>query len=195
MKEARRLSLTFILLPFIAYNWQSAGIVEINPRTCYPSTVRGKIGEIHEIKTIVANAKKDGKKVVFTNGCFDLLHRGHLHLLREAKKLGDLLVVALNTDKSVKKIKNANRPILPESERSELLAALEMVDYVTSFDEPEPYEVIKELKPDILVKGGDWPKDKIVGADIMEGQGGRVVVIPYLKGYSTTQIIERMCKK
>lgn len=157
--------------------------------------MRGKIGELHEIKTIVANAKKDGKKVVFTNGCFDLLHRGHLHLLREAKKLGDLLVVALNSDKSVKKIKDANRPILPESERSELIAALEMVDYVTMFDEPEPYEVIKELKPDILVKGGDWPKDKIVGADIVEGQGGRVVVIPYLKGHSTTQIIERMCKK
>ena len=87
------------------------------------------------------------------------------------------------------------RPIVPESERAELIAALEMVDYVTSFDEPEPYEVIKELKPDILVKGGDWSKDKIVGADIVEGQGGRVVVIPYLKGYSTTQIIERMCKK
>lgn len=157
--------------------------------------MRGKIGELHEIKTIVANAKKDGKKVVFTNGCFDLLHRGHLHLLREAKKLGDLLVVALNSDKSVKKIKGANRPILPESERSELIAALEMVDYVTMFDEPEPYDVIKELKPDVLAKGGDWPKDKIVGADIVEGQGGRVAVVPYLKGHSTTQIIERMCKK
>lgn len=157
--------------------------------------MRGKIGELHEIKAIVANAKKDGKKVVFTNGCFDILHRGHLHLLREAKKLGDLLVVALNTDESVKKIKGANRPIMPESERSELIAALEMVDYVTSFDEPEPYDVIKELRPDVLVKGGDWPKDKIVGADIVEGHGGRVAVIPYLKGYSTTQIIERMCKK
>ena len=157
--------------------------------------MQGKIGKLHEIKNIVAEAKRECKAVVFTNGCFDLLHRGHLHLLREAKKCGDILVVALNSDSSVRKIKGADRPILPAAERAELIAALEMVDYVTTFDEPEPYEVIKELKPDILVKGGDWPKDKIVGADIVEGQGGRVVVISYLKGYSTTKIIERMCKK
>jgi len=157
--------------------------------------VRGKIGELHEIETIVAKAKQDGKRVVFANGCFDLLHRGHLHLLREAKKLGDLLVVALNSDSSVRGIKGAERPILPESERAELIAALEMVDYVTLFDEPDPYNAIQALKPDLLVKGGDWPKDDVVGADIVEGRGGRVAVIPYLKGYSTTEIIERMCKK
>lgn len=157
--------------------------------------MRGKIGELHEIETIVAKAKQDGKQVVFTNGCFDLLHRGHLHLLREAKKLGDLLVVALNSDSSVRKIKGAERPILPESERAELIAALEMVDYVTLFDEPDPYAAIKALRPDVLVKGGDWSKDDIVGADIVQGEGGRVAVIPYLKGYSTTEIIGRMCKK
>ena len=157
--------------------------------------MRGKIGELHEIKAIVANVRRDGKKVVLTNGCFDLLHRGHLHLLREAKKQGDLLVVALNSDSSVKTIKGADRPVLPESERAELIAALEMVDYVTAFDEADPYKLIKELKPDVLVKGGDWPKNEIVGADIVEEHGGKVAVIPYLKGYSTTQIIERMSKK
>lgn len=157
--------------------------------------MRGKIGELHELKAIVAKVKKEGKKVVLTNGCFDLLHRGHIHLLREAKRQGDLLVVALNSDSSVKMIKGTGRPILAESERAELIAALEMVDYVTAFDEPDPLNVIKELKPDVLVKGGDWPKNEIVGADIVEEHGGKVAVIPYLKGYSTTQIIERMCKK
>ncbi|MBI2350591.1 MAG: D-glycero-beta-D-manno-heptose 1-phosphate adenylyltransferase [Deltaproteobacteria bacterium] len=153
------------------------------------------MGELHEISAIVANAKKDGKKVVFTNGCFDILHRGHLHLLREAKKLGNILVVALNSDNSVGKIKGMGRPIVPESERAELIAALEMVDFVTLFDEYEPYNAIRELKPDVLVKGGDWGKKNIVGAEIVEQNGGRVAVIPYLKGYSTTQIIERMCRK
>lgn len=172
-----------------------AWVVEIDRRTCYPSTVRGKIGELHEIEIIVAKAKQDGKRVVFTNGCFDLLHRGHLHLLREAKKLGDLLVVALNSDSSVRGIKGTERPILPESERAELIAALEMVDYVTSFDEPDPYSAIQALRPDVLVKGGDWSKNDIIGADIVEGHGGRVAVIPYLKGYSTSEIIERTGKK
>lgn len=157
--------------------------------------MRGKIGKIRELKSILTKARREGKKVVLTNGCFDLLHRGHLHLLGEAKKQGDLLVVALNSDGSVKTIKGAGRPILPESERAELIAALEMVDYVTAFDEPDPYKLIKELKPDVLVKGGDWSKNEIVGADIVEEHGGRVAVVPYLKGYSTTQMIERMCKK
>lgn len=157
--------------------------------------MQGKIKDLHQIATIAANAKKNGKKIVFTNGCFDLLHSGHLHLLREAKKLGDLLVVALNSDSSVKRIKGDDRPILPEPERAELIAALEMVDYVTWFDEPDPYAAIKTLKPDVLVKGGDWSKDGVVGADVVEKHGGKVVLIPYLKGHSTTQIIERMCKK
>lgn len=157
--------------------------------------MQGKIGELHEIKNILANAKKERKTVVFTNGCFDLLHRGHVHLLTEAKKRGDILVVGVNSDRSVQAIKGADRPIFPDSERAELIAALEMVDYVTRFDEPDPYEVIRALQPDVLVKGGDWPKDRIVGADIVEGKGGEVVVIPYLEGHSTTEIIERMRKK
>lgn len=157
--------------------------------------MRGKIAQLHELKAIVAKAKREGKRVVFTNGCFDLLHGGHLHLLREAKKCGDILVVALNSDRSVKEIKGPHRPILPESERAELIAALEMVDYVMCFDEPEPYEIINELKPDVLVKGGDWPKEKIVGADVVVRSGGKVAVVPYLKGYSTTRLIERMREK
>lgn len=151
-----------------------------------------KIRELRELKAIVANAKADGSKVVFTNGCFDLIHRGHLHLLRAAKKLGDLLIVALNSDSSVKAIKGSGRPILPQADRAELIAALEMVDYVILFGESDPYHLIQELKPDVLVKGGDWPKGTIVGADVVEGAGGKVAVIPYLEGHSTTRIIERM---
>lgn len=133
--------------------------------------------------------------MVFTNGCFDLMHRGHLHLLREAKKLGDLLIVGMNSDRSVKKIKGPGRPILPAEERAELLAALEMVDYVTLFDEPDPYAVIKELRPNVLVKGGDWGKEGIVGTEIVEEDGGKVAVIPYLEGYSTTEIIQKIRKE
>jgi D-beta-D-heptose 7-phosphate kinase/D-beta-D-heptose 1-phosphate adenosyltransferase len=156
--------------------------------------VQNKIQELGELRGIVDQAKTAGKKVVFTNGCFDLLHQGHLHLLREAKKLGDLLIVALNSDSSVKRIKGPSRPIFPQAERAELIAALEMVDYVTIFDEPDPRRIIKALKPNVLVKGGDW-KDNIVGQEIVEEDGGKVTSIPYLEGYSTTRIIERMRKK
>jgi len=157
--------------------------------------VRGKIKGLKELKIIVSGAKAEGEKVVFTNGCFDLLHRGHLHLLREAKKLGDLLVVAINSDRSVEKVKGPERPILSETERAELIAALEMVDYVVLFDEPDPYDVIRELRPNVLVKGGDWPKDKIIGTEVVEGRGGKVVVVPYLEGHSTSEMIERIRKK
>lgn len=152
----------------------------------------GKVRSVGELKGIVERAKRGGKKVVFTNGCFDLLHRGHLHLLSEAKKLGDLLIVALNSDLSVKKIKGPNRPILSQAERTELIAALEVVDYVTSFDEPDPYGIIRELNPDVLAKGGDWAGDSIVGREFVEAAGGRVAIIPYLEGHSTTHIIERI---
>ena len=158
-------------------------------------TVEEKIRKIGELKDIVAIAKGKRKKVVFTNGCFDLLHCGHLQLLNEAKKLGDILIVALNSDRSVRKIKGDGRPVFSESERTRLIAALEVVDYVTLFDEPDPGSLIEGLRPDVLVKGGDWDKKEIVGADVVEGDGGMVAVIPYLEGYSTTQIIERMCKK
>ena len=154
-----------------------------------------KIRPAAELTAVVALEKAKGKKIVFTNGCFDLLHRGHLHILTEAKKLGDLLIVAVNSDRSVRALKGASRPILSLEERAELLAALEVVDYVTSFDELEPSPLIAALRRDVLVKGGDWGRDGVVGRDLVEAQGGRVTVIPYLHGFSTSKIIERILGK
>lgn len=153
--------------------------------------MREKITPRDRLAAEAAAAKRDGKKIVFTNGCFDILHVGHLHVLGEAKKLGDILIVALNSDGSVKRIKGAARPIVPQGERAELIAALEMVDYVTLFDEPDPRNLIRELKPDVLVKGGDWA-DNVVGRELVESMGGKVAVIPFLEGHSTSEIIERM---
>ena len=157
--------------------------------------MREKVKKREALKTIAAKARTEGKKIVFTNGCFDLLHAGHVRLLREAKKLGDLLIVALNSDSSAREIKGPDRPILPEEERAELIAALEMVDYVTLFDEPDPLNLLRELRPNVLAKGGDWAEDKIVGREWVESYGGKVAVIPYLKGHSTTEIIERMRRR
>lgn len=154
--------------------------------------VSRKLKSIDELKAIVAAAQAKGQVVVFTNGCFDLLHRGHVHLLREAKTLGDLLIVAINSDISVKAIKGPARPILPEADRLELVAAMEMVDYVVLFKEPDPYNTIAALRPKVLVKGGDWTSEEIVGSDIVRGDGGKIVVLPYLKGFSTTEIIEKV---
>lgn len=152
----------------------------------------GKLKSLEELKSAVLQAKARGQKIVFTNGCFDILHRGHLHLLREAKALGDLLIVAINSDRSVQQIKGSARPVISQAGRAELIAALEMVDYVILFDEVDPYRLIEELRPDILAKGGDWSTDQVIGGDIVERGGGRVAVIPYLKGFSTTEIIERV---
>ncbi len=152
----------------------------------------GKLKTAEELKAICAQARAKGKKTVFTNGCFDLLHRGHLHTLRAAKACGDILIVGINSDRSVKGLKGAGRPILPESDRAELIGALEMVDYVVLFDEADPYNLISALMPEVLAKGGDWGRDKIVGSDIVEQNGGTVAVIPYLQGFSTTEIIERI---
>ncbi|MDP2277455.1 MAG: D-glycero-beta-D-manno-heptose 1-phosphate adenylyltransferase [Nitrospirota bacterium] len=142
-----------------------------------------------ELKTKIDEAKAAGKKVVFTNGCFDIIHAGHVRYLREAIKLGDVLVIGLNSDKSVSKIK-PGRPLNPQDQRAEVLASLEMVDYVTMFDEETPYELIKLLKPDVLVKGGDWKKEDIVGSDIAKETRS----LPYVKGISTTKLIERIKK-
>jgi rfaE bifunctional protein nucleotidyltransferase chain/domain len=154
--------------------------------------VSDKVKSLDELKTLTAAARTSGKIVVFTNGCFDLLHRGHIYLLREAKALGDLLVVAINSDQSVKLIKGPTRPILSESDRLQLIASMEMVNYVLLFDEPNPYNVISILRPNILVKGGDWPAEEVVGGDIVQSSGGKVVVVPYLKGFSTTEIIAKI---
>ena len=151
-----------------------------------------KLKSLDELTSIAAAARAKGQIVVFTNGCFDLLHRGHVHTLRQAKAAGDLLIVAINSDRSVKSIKAPQRPILPETDRLELIAAMEMVDYVILFDEPDPYKLIAAIKPQVLAKGGDWSNEKIIGADIVEASGGRVAVIPYLKGFSTSEIIERI---
>ena len=155
-------------------------------------SVSEKLKSLEEIKAIVNQARNNGKRVAFTNGCFDLLHRGHVHVLRQAKACGDLLIVGINSDESVKQIKGAARPVLPESDRCELLGAMEMVDYVILFNEPDPHNLISALRPDVLVKGGDWNAGKIIGADVVEETGGRVVVVPYIKGFSTTEIIERI---
>ena len=136
--------------------------------------------------------KRNARRVVFTNGCFDLLHPGHIRTLEQARELGDVLIVGLNSDSGVRQLKGEGRPVLPERERAEILAALECVDAVVIFDEPTPREVIARLLPDILVKGGDWAGDKIVGREEVEAAGGRVVSVPVVQGHSTTEILGKI---
>ncbi len=140
----------------------------------------------------VAARKRNGQRVVFTNGCFDLLHPGHVRCLEQARALGDLLVVAINSDTSVRQLKGTGRPLVPQEERAEILAALVAVDYVVIFDAPTPRELIRRLRPDVLVKGGDWGPEEIVGRQEVEAAGGRVVSVPLEPGYSTTSILERV---
>lgn len=147
----------------------------------------GKILDWKELKGEVERLKAGGKKVVFTNGCFDIIHIGHIRYLKEAKELGDILVVALNTDRSISRIKQG-RPFTPEAQRSEVVAHLDMVDYVTLFSEDTPYDLIKFLGPDVLVKGGDWKKEEIVGSDIVP----KTCSLPYIEGVSTTEIIKKI---
>ena len=132
------------------------------------------------------------QKIVFTNGCFDVLHYGHVHYLAQARQLGDLLVVGLNSDASVRRLKGESRPVNPEQARAFVLAALEMVDYVCLFEEDTPYELIAAVKPDVLVKGGDYAVDNIVGSDIVKGRDGEVVVLPFVEGFSSSSIIEKL---
>jgi D-beta-D-heptose 7-phosphate kinase/D-beta-D-heptose 1-phosphate adenosyltransferase len=136
--------------------------------------------------------KRNGRRIVFTNGCFDLLHPGHIRSLELARGLGDVLIVGLNGDASVRQLKGPGRPVIAERERAEILAALESVDAVVIFDDLTPREVISRLLPDVLVKGGDWPGDQIVGREEVEAAGGRVVSIPILPGYSTTAILRKI---
>lgn len=136
--------------------------------------------------------RKKGKKIAFTNGCFDILHVGHVRYLREARKTADVLILALNSDASVRSIKGEKRPLVTETERAEVLSALEFIDFVTIFDELTPLELIKYLKPDVLIKGGDWPEEKVVGRDEVKQWGGRVAIIPEVQGKSTTNIVEKI---
>jgi D-beta-D-heptose 7-phosphate kinase/D-beta-D-heptose 1-phosphate adenosyltransferase len=156
--------------------------------------MKEKIKERETLLRIIEGLKAKGKRIVFTNGCFDLLHIGHIRYLEEAKSLGDILAVGMNSDRSVRNLKGANRPILPEEERAEILSGLGCVDYVSIFDEPTPFELISLLRPHILVKGGDWTKETTVGREVIEQSGGNVVIIPFVKGSSTTNLIETILK-
>jgi D-beta-D-heptose 7-phosphate kinase/D-beta-D-heptose 1-phosphate adenosyltransferase len=149
----------------------------------------GRILNSDNLQSTLHRLKTEGRKIVFTNGCFDLIHIGHIRCLRAAKKLGDVLVVGLNSDKSVSLLK-PGRPITPQDQRAEVLSSLEMVDYVTLFNEATPYELITLIQPDVLVKGGDWKKEDIIGSDIAK----ETLSIPYIEGISTTDIIERIRK-
>lgn len=156
------------------------------------SGMQDKIYQTEALVPVIEDLKKNNKKVVFTNGCFDILHTGHTRYLKEARLAGDLLIVAVNSDQSVRNLKGEKRPIVTLDERMEVLSELWFVDFVVSFDEADPYNVIKALRPNILIKGGDWPVEKIIGKDIVEADGGRVFTIPEIPGQSTTGIIQRI---
>jgi D-beta-D-heptose 7-phosphate kinase/D-beta-D-heptose 1-phosphate adenosyltransferase len=144
------------------------------------------------LAAFVRDARAAGKRIVFTNGVFDILHPGHLRYLQAARRHGDLLIVGLNSDASVRRNKGPERPINPEAERAEVLEALACVDAVSVFDDDTPADIIRRVQPDILVKGADWPADQIVGRDTVEARGGRVILEPVEQGYSTTDLIERV---
>ena len=150
---------------------------------------------LEEAVKIRKECRRKGKKVVFTNGCFDIIHVGHIRLLKEASKLGDVLIIGLNSDDSVRKIKGPARPINSLSDRAEVLSSIRYVDYIIAFEEETPRRLISLLLPDVLVKGGDYRKDEIVGADVVEAEGGKVVTIPLVEGKSTTKLIERIRNK
>jgi rfaE bifunctional protein nucleotidyltransferase chain/domain len=154
-----------------------------------------KIKSLREIVSIRAQLRQQGRKLVFTNGCFDILHVGHVRYLNQARALGDALVVAVNSDRSVQQIKGKGRPVIPELERAEILAALGCVDYVFIFNDPTPQQVIDAIIPDILVKGADWPISKIVGRETVEKNGGAVHNINLVEGSSTTAIIAKVLER
>jgi D-beta-D-heptose 7-phosphate kinase/D-beta-D-heptose 1-phosphate adenosyltransferase len=157
--------------------------------------MKKKIKTKEELQRIVDNFKAKGKRIVFTNGCFDLLHVGHIRYLEEAKTLGDILVVGINSDQSIRRIKGPYRPILPEEERAEVLSGLGCVDYISIFDEADPLELISSLQPHILVKGGDWTKETTVGKEVVERSGGKVIILPFVQGASTSNLIEAILKR
>jgi D-beta-D-heptose 7-phosphate kinase/D-beta-D-heptose 1-phosphate adenosyltransferase len=153
-----------------------------------------KVQALTDLVRIRARLRREGQTVVFTNGCFDLIHGGHIALFKKAKSRGDILIVALNSDASIRKLKGPSRPVFPLAERFEVLAAVEDVDYLTSFSEETPRAIIAALLPDILIKGGDWGADEIVGRKEVEAAGGRVVRMPYLEGHSSTNIIHKILR-
>jgi len=150
---------------------------------------------LKKLKKILEKLRKQNKKIVFTNGCFDIIHSGHIRVLKKAKERGDVLIVGLNSDKSVRKIKGSKRPIMNEKDRALILDSIKYVDYVVLFDEETPYNLIKEIEPDVLVKGSDYKISEVVGADVVIKKGGEVFLVPLLKGRSTTNVIEKILKK
>ena len=157
--------------------------------------MRDKIKDLQELKKAIEFHRKKDKKIVFTNGCYDLIHIGHVRCFREGKRLGDILIVALNSDRSARSIKGPPRPIIHQEERAEIVSSMENVDYVTIFDQDDPRDIIASVKPDILVKGGDWNLNTIVGREIVESYGGKVFALPLVKGVSTTQIIKTIASQ
>lgn len=155
---------------------------------------REKIKDVSSMKREIERLKGEGKRIIFTNGCFDILHPGHTRYLWAARQLGDYLLVAVNSDRSVRQIKGEGRPVMAQEDRTEVLAALAFVDGVVVFDEDNPLNVIQQLLPQVLVKGGDWPEDRIIGADEVKAAGGEVKSIPFVSGYSTTAILGKIRK-
>ena len=153
---------------------------------------RRKILSREALLPALAAARRRGARVVFTNGCFDLVHAGHVHYLYEAKRHGDVLVVGLNSDASVRRLKGPERPLVPVEERAEVLAALEMVDFVSVFDADTPIDLIRAIEPDVLVKGADWAPENVVGREEVEARGGRIVLAPVRAGLSTTDLVARI---
>jgi len=157
--------------------------------------IEQKIKNINSLAKICRHLKKLHKKVIFTNGCFDILHYGHVKYLEDARKKGDLLIVAVNSDSSIKRIKGPNRPLVNEKDRIKIIAALESVDYVTLFNDSTPLNLIKKLMPDVLIKGADWNKQAIVGADFVRSYGGNVLTIALVKDRSTTKLIKEIAQR
>ncbi len=160
-----------------------------------PLSANKKIKSLCALLKILGRLRLHGnKKAVFTNGCFDLLHRGHVEYLRKARSLGDLLIIGLNSDASVRRLKGRGRPVNSQNDRAAVLAGLECVDFIVLFGEDTPLNLIKKIRPDVLVKGADWKKSEIAGSGIVRSRGGKVAAVKYLKGYSTTKLLERISR-
>ncbi|MCM8785885.1 MAG: D-glycero-beta-D-manno-heptose 1-phosphate adenylyltransferase [Candidatus Omnitrophica bacterium] len=151
-----------------------------------------KVKTIEEIKKISLKLKREGKTIVFTNGCFDIIHPGHIRVLKKAKSMGDILIVGLNSDKSIRMIKGKGRPIIDQKGRCEILSCFSMVDYVVIFEEKTPKKLIKTILPNFIIKGGDYKEEEVIGKDIIKKYGGKVIIVPLYKKYSTTNLIRKI---
>ncbi len=159
-----------------------------------PVLLQSKIKTIPEITALAGELRESGSRIVFTNGCFDILHYGHALYLQEAAAMGDVLVVGVNGDASVRRLKGDSRPVVPQDYRAAMVAALQSVDFVVLFDGDTPYDLIKAVRPDVLVKGGDWSREEIVGADVVEAGGGKVASLDFVDGFSTSSIIDKIIR-